>query len=122
VKRTVHKLREFAALPEFEGTQTAALMIAAADELDAERAKAAKVSRWILRERARLTVGETDEQRAEKMRSPLPVRLWMIAGELTDDLTARIASDEICNEQRRKLGVPAAPPDPMIALLHGTPR
>jgi hypothetical protein len=125
---TVKQLREFAALPEFEETQTAALMLAAADELEAERARAAKVCRWILQARARLVVGETQEDRTENAtRSPLPVRLWMIAqgltaGKIEDDRTMRIASDEICNEQRRKLGLPEHPPDPMIALLHGTPR
>ena len=84
--------------------------------------KAGKVARWILTDRARMTVGETDEQRAENARLPLPVRLWMTAQELTDDRAARIASDQICNEQRRKLGLPEQPADPMIALLHGTPR
>ena len=121
-KSTAERLREFAGLPEFVRTETAKLMLAAADELDAARMKAGKVARWILTDRARLTVGETDEQRAENMRSPLPVRLWMTAQELTDDRAARIASDQICNEQRRKLGLPEQPADPMIALLHGTPR
>lgn len=117
-KSTVEQLRAFAALPEFEGTETAKLMLAASEELAAEKLKTRKVARWILHERARQCVGDTQEERNNDQRSPLPVRLWGFAQELIGDLDARLASDEITNAQRERLGFPPNPADPMISLLH----
>lgn len=78
-----------------------------------------KVARWILQERAKLTVGKTLEDYAAETRTPLPVALWMIAQGLKDDGYLRRIALDVGNAQRKKLGLEELPEssDPMIALL-----